>query len=278
MSATIEVRLPPPPLPSPPFIEVNGIHNFRDLGGYPVASSGKSVKRGIIFRCAEPTLVTSDGISTMQSLGITHCYDLRSSTEIQRNIDAGRGGVKEWEGCERVFVPVFRDQDYSPEKLAVRFKDYFDGVEGFSRAYTSILENGAPSSYRTILLHIAHQPEKPLVVHCTAGKDRTGVMCALLLSFCGVEDEVVAQEYALTEVGLPIQWKESMVKHLLADPRLQNNMAGAMNMIGAKSEAMMATLKIIREQFGGPKEYMIANCGLTKEEVEKIKEHLIVDK
>lgn len=60
----------------------------------------------------------------MNELGITHIYDLRSHNEIERSIAAGRGGVAEWDGCERVFVPVFPDQDYDPEALAVRFKNY----------------------------------------------------------------------------------------------------------------------------------------------------------
>jgi protein tyrosine/serine phosphatase len=71
-----------------------------------------------------------------------------------------------------------------------------DLMKGFTRAYASILEN-APPSYKTILLHLANEPEKPLIVHCTAGKDRTGVICALVLSLCGVDDEVVAKEYSL---------------------------------------------------------------------------------
>ncbi len=112
-------------LPSPPFLTVAGIPNFRDLGGYPILSSpSHSIRREIIYRCAEPSQVTKDGISTMQRLGITHIYDMRSMPEIQRGEAAGRGGVVEWEGCERVFVPVFKEQDYSPENLAVRFKDY----------------------------------------------------------------------------------------------------------------------------------------------------------
>ncbi len=63
----------------------------------------------------------------MQRLGITHVYDLRSIPEIKRNEDAGRGGIVEWDGCERVFAPVFRDEDYSPEALAVRLTDYASG-------------------------------------------------------------------------------------------------------------------------------------------------------
>jgi protein tyrosine/serine phosphatase len=92
----------------------------------------------------------------------------------------------------------------------------------------------APPSYRTILLHLANEPEKPLIVHCTAGKDRTGVICALVLSLCGVDDEVVAHEYSLTEVGLPTEWKEAVIKHLMDNPVLTGNSEGAMNMISAK--------------------------------------------
>lgn len=70
----------------------------------------------------------------MKQLGITHSYDLRSNNEIERNIISGRGGVTVWDGCERVFVPVFTDQDYSPERLAIRFNDYAsDGIEVFRR-------------------------------------------------------------------------------------------------------------------------------------------------
>lgn len=82
------------------------------------------MRTGIIYRSAEPQRVTKDGIATMNSLGITHIYDLRSNNEIERTEAAGRGGVVEWDGCERVFVPVFTDMDYSPEKLAVRYQDY----------------------------------------------------------------------------------------------------------------------------------------------------------
>jgi len=60
----------------------------------------------------------------MNDLRITHVYDLRSNPEIERAEAAGRGGVVEWEGAKRVFVPVFRDADYSPEGVAVRFKAY----------------------------------------------------------------------------------------------------------------------------------------------------------
>lgn len=108
-----------------------------------------------------------------------------------------------------------------------------NALKGFTRAYTDILNN-APESYKTILLHLANEPEKPLIVHCTAGKDRTGVLCALILSLCGVDDEVVAHEYSLTEVGLPDDWKKAVIEHLSHNPTLAGNPEGAANLISAK--------------------------------------------
>ncbi|PVH86196.1 hypothetical protein DL98DRAFT_650255 [Cadophora sp. DSE1049] len=266
-------------LPSPPFINVPGIHNFRDIGGYPISSSSNhSVRRSAVYRCADPSKITEEGITVAQELGITHVYDLRSNNEIERNKAAGRGGVVQWEGCERVFAPVFEDRDYSPEALASRFKDYASGgPEGFTRAYSEIL-NGAPKSFRTILLHLAYEPEKPLIIHCTAGKDRTGLICALVLSLCGVDDETIAYEYSLTEIGLTKEWKDAVMVHLMQNPALMENLQGAKNMISSKAENMLSTLEMMREKFGGAEGYAIDKCGLTKMEVGMIRKNLVVEK
>jgi protein tyrosine/serine phosphatase len=106
------------------------------------------------------------------------------------------------------------------------------GSQGFTSAYGEILES-APTSYRKILLHLANKPPKPLIIHCTAGKDRTGVICALILSICGVLDDIVAYEYSLTEEGLA-EFKDTLIAHLLGNPALENNEKGAINMISAK--------------------------------------------
>lgn len=134
------------PLPSPPFIEIPGLRNFRDAGGYPVSSFSSSssheqqqdqdpnqkqnqrqkiVRRGVLFRASEPSMVTPEGVRRMtEDLGIAKVYDLRSQTEIDR--DAAQGGrhVREWAGAERVFAPVFGTEDYSPEAIARRFSSF----------------------------------------------------------------------------------------------------------------------------------------------------------
>jgi hypothetical protein len=112
------------------------------------------------------------------------------------------------------------------------------------QAYTDILNN-APPSYKKILLHLANEHQKPLIVHCTAGKDRTGVICALILSLCGVDDEVVAHEYSLTEVGLPTAWKTAVIEHLMENPAVKGNMAGALNMISSRYAPLLSTRYLI---------------------------------
>lgn len=116
---------------------------------------------------------------------------------------------------------------------------------------------------------------------------------ALILSLCGVEDEIVAQEYNLTEVGLSKEWKAAVIEHLMDNPALKGNPEGCQNLISAKYDHapynkplltdprfvnMMLTLKVIREKFGGVENYMIERCGLTKEQVEQLKRNLIVEK
>lgn len=89
--------------------------------------------------------------------------------------------------------------------------------------------------YGQILEHLADDtsPPTPLLVHCTAGKDRTGVICALILSLCGVEDEIVAHEYSLTDLGLKSRHAE-IISHLTSEPAFEGDPDGARRMVLAR--------------------------------------------
>jgi len=228
-------------LTSPPFIEVPGIHNFRDIGGYAIADSpSSSTRQGLIYRCAGPDRVLPAGKQKIQDLGITCIYDLRSKPEIEKQ----KLEPLQIDGVERIFAPAFANEDYSPESIALRYKDYaHGGPEGFKRAYRDILENAGPS-YGKILRHIRDRPSEPLLLHCTAGKDRTGVIIALIMSIAGASDETISSEYALTDVGLA-PMRPVIMEHLLKEPSLNNDKAAAERMISAKYVSVVLRVVVL---------------------------------
>lgn len=110
----------------PSFINIEAVKNLRDIGGYPV-SDGVSVRRKLVYRSGCLDALTEGGRLQIQKLGIRKIFDLRSFSEIGRS-KRENGQYERWlvsaDGPERIMVPVFRDEDFAPEALAVRFKDY----------------------------------------------------------------------------------------------------------------------------------------------------------
>jgi hypothetical protein len=129
MASSVPNPTTPSSLPSPPFVSMGGIANFRDLGGYPIEGNpNQSVRRNYIFRCAEPTKATEEDIQKIKAQGITHIYDLRSNPEINKlQISGAAGTVTNWPGVERVYSPVFPEESYDPVSLALRHADYHEG-------------------------------------------------------------------------------------------------------------------------------------------------------
>ena len=112
--------------PHTSFINVEAVKNLRDVGGYPV-SSGISIRRKLVYRSGYLDDLTEKGRLQIQKLGIKKIFDLRSSLEVGRS-KRENGQYECWlassDGPERIAVPIFRDEDFAPEALAVRFKDY----------------------------------------------------------------------------------------------------------------------------------------------------------
>lgn len=108
-------------LPSP-FIHIPALHNLRDIGGYLLPTTpSTTVRSRILYRSADPSACAAspEGSQQLRELGITTIFDLRSKPELDR-----AGGPKEFEGVERIWCPVFEEEDYSPENVALRYRDY----------------------------------------------------------------------------------------------------------------------------------------------------------
>ena len=265
-------------LPSPPFINVPGVSNFRDIGGQ-LTSDGHTVRNGLVYRSADPSKATTDGMKIMADKGIRTIFDLRSTPEIQRDgpewagLEVALGDFTAYD-IERLWTPVFADIDYGPEQVAVRYKDYTTwGTEGFVKAYRDILQSGN-EAYEKIFRHLAKVDTTPCLINCTAGKDRTGIAIALLLTLVGVSADSTSEEYALTDLGLA-DLKPMFVERLSKNPALEGNLEGVWRMVSSKKENMQAALEMIESHFGGVEQYMRQNCRLTDVEISQIKKNLL---
>ena len=258
----------PPALPSP-FISVPEVHNFRAL-------SAPGIRPDFIFRSAELSTITPAGIAALQALDIRTIYDLRSRRE---SAHAANPHPLDIPGVERILVPVYPENDVSPAELAQRLlADYGDpsenGCAGFARAYADILATGAATgAFRRLFEHVRDRPREPFLVHCTAGKDRTGLACALALSVAGVSDGVVADEYARTEAGLAA-WMPRVARMMLRIPEFNGDETKIRQALGAKREYMVRSLEELRACWGGAEGYLKDALGFSPEDVERIKRNL----
>lgn len=199
----------------------------------------------------------------------------------------------------RHHVPIYKDQDYTPISMAEKYQTGTSAdktKDGFVRAYEDILVQAAASgSYRAIILHILERPNEPLLFHCTVGKDRTGVFAALLLKLCGVSDDAVIWDYALTTIGLG-KWREHLIKRILdgagieyanksSDGSLDESQRTppptreeAERIVGSHPEDMEAFLGLVLKQnFGGARQYFREGCGLTDIELDQVVETLTIE-
>ncbi|RDX53855.1 hypothetical protein OH76DRAFT_1375137 [Lentinus brumalis] len=258
-------------LSRPPFVTISGVVNVRDLGSYPTGQPGFITKPGLVYRAGEVSHITEEGVRQLRDLGVTTVYDLRSETEMHKY----ETPIPTIEGVEVVHVPVFKTEDYSPEAMAKRFELYASGkVEAFMELYSQILDNAGPA-FGVVLRHIRDRPNEGCLFHCTAGKDRTGVLAALLLKLVGVDDEAIARDYALTRVGREPA-REMVMARLAKVPFFQANADGASNMLSSRHETMVAFLRMLDQRYDGAAEYLKKFVGLTDEDIITIRKNFCV--
>jgi protein tyrosine/serine phosphatase len=279
------------PVLGPPFIAVPLLANLRDVASSLPSNSPPAVRPKLLYRSADPSNVDLDGLSKLHNeLDIGTIFDLRSLPEIVNS-----GSLDEWKErisqfnsahggvpgppVSRFWTPVFQADDYNPEAVALRFKHYGDAdpTRGFVKAYEAILEHGA-GSFGIIIKHLAGKGVGGTLIHCTAGKDRTGVLVAVVLSIVGVSPERIAAEYQLTETGLAAR-KPLVVGRLISTGAFgeesSESIAAAERMLGAKKESMLATIQFIVGKYGSAEGYARNYCGVSAEEIAMLKRRFL---
>jgi protein-tyrosine phosphatase len=170
--------------------DLAGASNFRDLGGYP-GRDGRAVRWRQIFRSNHLGHVTAPDIEVLRGLGLKSAFDFRGTEERV----AALCGIAEITvhslPIEPTVVATLRARAATGVALSPA-----DAVDVMRDSYRNYVRYNTPS-FRALFAHLL-EDRAPLVVHCTAGKDRTGFACALILHALGVADELIAADYLLT--------------------------------------------------------------------------------
>jgi protein-tyrosine phosphatase len=216
-------------------LSLGGCFNFRDLGGY-VTTDGRQIRWRRLFRADGPHALTADDIAIVGDLGLATVLDLRTVDEA-----ADRGRWSDVVGTAVLHhfpmmdvLPVDRELEGWSEATRV------------ARHYGEMLERGAPAIAQALEL-LARQSTYPAMFHCSAGKDRTGVLAALVLGLVGVPDETIVADYALSRQAMArlLEWLRQTVE----DPARLERYAPAV--LAAQPEVMAEFLDIVSERYGG---------------------------
>jgi protein-tyrosine phosphatase len=212
-----------------------GAYNFRDLGGYPTAD-GRITRWGRLYRSDTLHELTDDDLALLRDLGLACVVDLRTPKEVER---VGRGLLGS-EPVRYVNLSVLREEGGEGRAApAIRISDT-------AERYLSYLETGRFALVEALGI-MADPDSYPLVFHCQAGKDRTGVLAALVLASVGVERGPIVDDYVLTATRMDL-----IIGRLRRDPhfadRIDELPPSVFTVEGATMERFLDGLD---ERYGG---------------------------
>jgi len=267
-------------------IEIEGVINFRDLGGYQT-DDGRTVSWGKLYRSAQLDRMSEQGVENMAALGIKTVIDLRFSDETRRY------------PTMRYAVPdadIFSWHD----ELSNDDRNLDDVIK---RSWQQSLDSNDPAQvreamrvnyprklyshsaiYKTMLMCLIAK-KTPLLFHCAAGKDRTGVAAALILSLLGVSEEQIIEDYLVTQ---------SMTRNLLKsfqaggatgpqnNSDLQHKLASyprelVQPVFDADLSYITTLIDYVNAQYGSFSEYAFTILELDSDHIENLKSRLLVD-
>jgi len=225
-------------------LNLAGASNFRDLGGYP-ARDGRTVRWRQIFRSNHLGHLTAADIEVLRGLGLRSAFDFRGAEE-RVEASCGLAGIAVHSlPVEPTVVAALRAR--RAQGVALSSADALDVMRDSYRNY--VREN--TPSFRALFAHLA-EDRAPLVIHCTAGKDRTGFACALILHALGVPDEVISEDYLLTN------------RLYRRDPSASSDLPEDVRQVlgTVQSSFLAAAFDVINDDYGDLESYFSQGLGL----------------
>jgi protein-tyrosine phosphatase len=242
-------------------LPLEGAHNFRDLGGYATAD-GRRVKWGRVYRSDHLGDLTEADLRYLEQLGIRTVCDFRSAFERESSPDRlGEAGtprtVNPSISDERFAMDELQDRILSGDLGEIDFAELLvDGNRAFARDYTA--------EYSEFLGLVERPEDLPLVFHCTAGKDRAGFAAVVLLSALGVPEEVVINDYLLTQPYTQKHIEDTLLVIRFAS-LFRTDVERLRPLLGVRLDYIRAAIDTVDEHYGSMDGYLENALGLTPE-------------
>jgi protein tyrosine/serine phosphatase len=253
-------------------IPLQGVENFRDFGDY-AAGAGR-LKRGVLFRAAHQAEATDTDLEALAALGIVTLVDLRRPNERERSPsrrwtdfsaqvidnDLGVTGTDPW-------LEFITSTDLTVDAVHDYMDEYYRRLP-FKERHIDL--------FRRFFLALA-QSKGPALIHCAAGKDRTGVLAALTHHIAGVTDDDVIDDYLLTNDPTRFDRRGAMfMDHIEGITGRRPDEAAMRAAMGVEARYLAAAFEVIKAEHGGLDGYLEQAVGLDADTREKVRAHILL--
>ena len=247
--------------PQDRYLAWDACYNIRDIGGYPTQHESRTRWRALV-RADNLYRLTPQGQAALRDYGVRTVIDLRFARELEREANPF-AAQQDAEGMPRYLHLPVMDPDDAETNAAL------DAAESMQAEYVIMLEKNKVRIGSVIKAVAASLAEGGVLVHCHGGKDRTGIVVALLLSLAGVPRQTIVEDYALSEALLEpphSAWLEKQAQahgQPIERPRWMYS----------RPETMQGALDYLDLQYGGVEGYL-ESAGMTQAEMTQVRKHL----
>jgi len=250
-------------------LKIPRVSNFRDMGGY-LTGDGRTVKWGQLYRSGHLADLTPRGLDLLTNLDLSTTIDFRSTYEAQRHPDRVPSDVR------TIHLPVM-DQANREMSQEIRERIKNNHMEGFSpehliiKAYRQFPTEFTPA-FKTFIHAVLDAKGKPVLWHCTAGKDRTGYATAILFQILGVDQETIYRDYLLSN-----QYVKRLNKKTLSAIFVRGFKAYRMikPLMGVQLDWLKAAFDTLDEEWGSFESYVSDGLSLSPSDVRQLQDDIL---